>query len=553
MPEQTYVSDLVASRLDKDLVYAAFNNHKNGDFKPYLLRSADRGRSWTSIAADLPERGTVWTIVEDTVERELLFVGTEFGLFFSLDGGKKWLQLKGGLPTIPVRDLAIQKRENDLVVATFGRGFYVLDDLTPLRVATPALLRDRGGELPGEEGARLRPADPAGPPRQGLPGRDALHRAQPAVRRRLHLLPEGGGEDEAQGAARRREGGRQEGRRDRLPDARGAARGGARGGPRGRPDREGRGRQRRAPAERPREGRHPARRLGPPLPGRQPHPPDARSRRTTPSSIRPTARSSSRASYSVSFEKRVDGAIAPLAEPQSFVVESLGLQTLKAQDGAALLAFQRKTARLQRAVLGAVDTAEEAQTRLKAAKKALDDTPAAAPALGTEARRIERALDDLLIGLRGDRVLGVAQRADADVDLRPRGRDRRHPVVGHRRADGNQPQGLRRRRGRLREAARHAADARRDRPRRARGRDGEGGRALDPGPRADLGQGVEAAAARYCRTIPVPVTLNSSAAVTPAGSPSRTTFVSFVPLSEMSSSTGWTLHASKQQVPMSRP
>jgi hypothetical protein len=97
--------------------------------------------------------------------------------------------------------------------------------------------------------------------------------------------------------------------------------------------------------------------------------------------------------------------MAPLAEPQSFVVESLGLQTLKAQDGAALLAFQRKTARLQRAVLGAIDTAEEAQTRLKAAKKALDDTPAAAPALGAEARRIERALDDLLIGLRGDRVL----------------------------------------------------------------------------------------------------------------------------------------------------
>ena len=110
-------------------------------------------------------------------------------------------------------------------------------------------------------------------------------------------------------------------------------------------------------------------------------------------------------SYSVSFEKRVDGALQPFGTPQSFSVESLGLQTLKAADAAELLAFQRKTARLQRAVLGAVEATEEAQTRLKAAKKAIDDTPGAAPALGAEARRIERALDDLLIGLRGDRVL----------------------------------------------------------------------------------------------------------------------------------------------------
>jgi pyruvate/2-oxoglutarate dehydrogenase complex dihydrolipoamide acyltransferase (E2) component len=109
--------------------------------------------------------------------------------------------------------------------------------------------------------------------------------------------------------------------------------------------------------------------------------------------------------YSVTFEKKVDGAISPLAAPQTFTVESLGLQSLKAQDAAELLAFQRKTARLQRAVLGAVDAAEEAQSRVKAAKKAIDDTPGAAPALATEARRIERAVDDLMIGLRGDRAL----------------------------------------------------------------------------------------------------------------------------------------------------
>src|SRR5262249_44358494 len=138
VPAQAYVSDLFASRFEKDVVYAAFNNHKTGDFKPYLARSADRGRTWSSIASDLPARGGVWTLAEGTVERDLLFAGTEFGLFFSRDGGKKWVQLKGGLPPIPVRDLAIQKREGDLVIATFGRGFYVLDDLTPLRVAHPS-------------------------------------------------------------------------------------------------------------------------------------------------------------------------------------------------------------------------------------------------------------------------------------------------------------------------------------------------------------------------------------------------------------------------------
>ncbi|MEZ4774471.1 MAG: glycosyl hydrolase [Bacteroidia bacterium] len=133
IPERTYVNMLLASLHDVNTVYAAFNNHKNGDFKPYLLKSTDRGQSWTSITANLPERGSVYAIAEDHVDPNLLFVGTEFGLFFTSDGGKKWIQLKSGLPTIAVRDIAIQRRENDLVLATFGRGFYVLDDYSCLR------------------------------------------------------------------------------------------------------------------------------------------------------------------------------------------------------------------------------------------------------------------------------------------------------------------------------------------------------------------------------------------------------------------------------------
>ncbi len=134
IPVGTYVQGLWPSTHQANTVYAAFNNHKNGDFKPYLMVSRDAGKSWQSISANLPERGSVYAFAEDHLNPNLLFAGTEFGLFVSLDGGLKWQALKAGLPTIAVKDIAIQKRENDLILATFGRGFYVLDDYSALRV-----------------------------------------------------------------------------------------------------------------------------------------------------------------------------------------------------------------------------------------------------------------------------------------------------------------------------------------------------------------------------------------------------------------------------------
>ncbi|NLE35677.1 MAG: glycosyl hydrolase [Bacteroidales bacterium] len=133
VPEYTYVSDILADRFNPDIVYATFNNHKRDDFKPYVLKSTDRGRTWRSISANLPENGSVHTIEQDHVNPELLFLGTEFSFFVSFDGGNSWTEFNRGLPTIAVRDIAIQERENDLVIATFGRGFYVIDDYTPLR------------------------------------------------------------------------------------------------------------------------------------------------------------------------------------------------------------------------------------------------------------------------------------------------------------------------------------------------------------------------------------------------------------------------------------
>lgn len=133
VPAMSYVHQIIASLHDKNTAFVCFNHHRYGDFKPYILKTTDAGRTWKSIAANLPERGSVYTIAQDHVDKDLLFVGTEFGCFFSSDGGGNWIQLKSGLPTIAVRDIEIQRRENDLVLATFGRGFYVLDDYTPLR------------------------------------------------------------------------------------------------------------------------------------------------------------------------------------------------------------------------------------------------------------------------------------------------------------------------------------------------------------------------------------------------------------------------------------
>jgi len=133
VPDTAFVNDIKADLFDADTVYLALDNHKYGDFAPYLLKSTDRGRRWRSIADDLPERHLVWRVVQDHVDPDLMFAGTEFGLFVTLDGGEQWVELTGNAPNISYRDLAIQRRENDLVGATFGRGFWLLDDYTPLR------------------------------------------------------------------------------------------------------------------------------------------------------------------------------------------------------------------------------------------------------------------------------------------------------------------------------------------------------------------------------------------------------------------------------------
>jgi len=133
IPIGTFVNEIMASKHERDTVYALFDDHKRGNFKPYILKSSDKGRSWKSISGDLPKLHILWAIEQDHIDKDIIFLGTEFGVYCTLTGGDKWEKISGGIPTIAVRDIKIQKEENDLICGTFGRGFYILDDYSPLR------------------------------------------------------------------------------------------------------------------------------------------------------------------------------------------------------------------------------------------------------------------------------------------------------------------------------------------------------------------------------------------------------------------------------------
>jgi hypothetical protein len=141
MPTRAFINDVRADLFDANTVYAAFDNHKSGDFKPYLLKSTNAGRSWKLISTTMPDKHLVWRTVQDHVDKNLIFAATEFGILFTTDGGSNWTKLTGDAPTISFRDITIQRRENDLVAASFGRSFFILDDISPLRGLTTETLK----------------------------------------------------------------------------------------------------------------------------------------------------------------------------------------------------------------------------------------------------------------------------------------------------------------------------------------------------------------------------------------------------------------------------
>ncbi len=400
VPENTYVSDIEASRFDADTVYATFDNHKQGDFDPYVLVSRDRGRTWGSMRGDLPDREVAYSLIQDHVAPELFFVGTEFGLYVTLDEGDHWHRLKGDFPTMQVRDLEIQRDWNDLAVATFGRGFYILDDYTPLRAMSEdrlasdeailfptreALLYIEQPDRVGDRGKGFWTA--LNPPfgavftywlRDGLKTRKDLRvEAETEARENetdapLPSMEELRVEDlelepavflavrDAQGSLVRRVKATQEAGLHRVawdlrwPPA--------------------------VPTD-----LSPASDLAPwETPERGPL--------------------AFPGSYTAALEAREGAKWRPLSGPVDFEVVPLNLATLTPESEAAVMAFRKEVRELRRNVLGASRVLDEIDQRVNHLRQALVDTPEADPALMGELEGLKSRLDAIQLAFAGDRT-----------------------------------------------------------------------------------------------------------------------------------------------------
>ncbi len=162
LPEYARVHNMIASRHNKLVAYAACQNFIDGDYKPYLMKTSDGGKTWKFINGNLPERGSTYSFAEDHVDANLLFTGTQFGVYLSTNGGSEWIQLKNGIPSEAIMDMEIQRRENDLVVGTFGRGIYILDDYSPLRNLSKDTLHKEAVLFPVKDAKMFIEAAPLG-------------------------------------------------------------------------------------------------------------------------------------------------------------------------------------------------------------------------------------------------------------------------------------------------------------------------------------------------------------------------------------------------------
>jgi hypothetical protein len=357
------------------------------------------------VAGDLPARGTVYVVVEDPVKADLLFAGTEFGLYFSMDGGKAWVPLKGGMPVIAVRDLAIEKREHDLVAATFGRGFFVLDDYTPLRHVTPQVLEQAATLFPPRHAYQFLPATPyalrgkaffgegfyaaPNPPHGAVFTyylKDGLSTKRAARLEADKKTAKAGGDVfyPAWDVLRAED-------REEAPavvltitDAAGSV---VRriSGP------TGPGIHRVAW-----DLRYPA--SAPTDPGASIDPDDL-------FSAPPAGPLAAPGTYTVTLALSVDGKESAVGKAHAFEVVPVTNASVTAADRAADLAFQQSVGRLQRAVLGSVEAARAARQQLAVARQAAFDTPKADAALAGTIRALDGRLRDVLTALTGDNVV----------------------------------------------------------------------------------------------------------------------------------------------------
>ena len=403
IPLNTYVSCVTPSRHESGAVYAAFDNHQNADFHPYLLRSGDAGRSWTSVSGNLPVRGTVYTIAEDPVNRDLLFAGTEFGLFFTVDGGKKWVQLKGGLPTIAVRDIAIQRRENDLVLGTFGRGFYILDDYTPLRGLTAEMLAQESRLFPVKDAPMYIESRPYGLAGKGFQGESFYTAPNPPFGATFTYYLKDTLKTRAQTRKEKEKDALKKGETSPYPSYE---------------------ELRREDEEEPPalmltvtdgSGNVVRRLSGPLTKGFNRVTWNLRYSPLTPARLKeaepdafvfgdqsPLAMPGT---YKVSMSKRVDGVTTEIGAPAAFSAAVLSNSSLPAPDRNALQQFQRSVASLQRAVLGASQSVDELNNRIALMKKAMNEMQAPSAGLSRAVDTLEANLREVTRVLKGDRTL----------------------------------------------------------------------------------------------------------------------------------------------------
>ncbi len=404
VPENSYVTRVLASSHDANTAYALFNNHQNGDFKPYIVKSTDAGKTWTSIKGNLPERGSLYAIAEDHIDPNLLFVGTEFGFFFTVDGGAKWIQMKGGLPVIAVRDIAIQKTENDLVIATFGRGIYVLDDYSALRqtkketLEQPSMLfpvKDAlmyvrsNASLTGSQGASyftapnppygatfmyyLKEAPKTLKQKRQEAERDAEKKKQPVRYPSIAELRTESEEEPPVLIFTITDSDAKIVRRLTVPAAQGVQR-----------------------------VVWDMRFTAPSIPATPPQLPPGF---TLPEgfTLGPQGFPVMPGKYNVSMAMRVNGVVTALPGSQTFNIVVEGREKMTDSERAVLAEFQQKVSTLQRAVSGAGDVATATKTRIGLLKRAAQDAPVENKMLIEQANAYNNEIDFLLNELRGNR------------------------------------------------------------------------------------------------------------------------------------------------------
>jgi len=420
--ENYYVARLVASRFDANTVYAGFDGHKYADFKPYLFKSTDAGKTWTNISANLPENGYIHGIAEDTVDPNLLFCGTEFGAWFSNDGGGRWQKLGSGLPTIAVHDMLVHPKTNDLVIATFGRSFYVLDDISPLRSVKRETLSAEATLFPVKDALMYIESSPLGGRGKAFQGESYYEADNPPygatfsyyLKEKYKSLKEVR-QDKEKAAAKDNNGDaypklkyptpeelRAEAEQEppsvwfTITDAQGTV-------------------VRRLPASNA-PGlsrttwnlRYPATTLPPPRPAGGGGEPDL----AEIFGFGPSGNLVIPGDYTVTLSKKVDGKWSDLSAPQKFHIVTEGQDKADPAAIAELHDFLSKVAKLNRAVSGAVSYTNELKSQVDAIRRALRETTADTNSLIARGDALNKQLADLLVTLRGDEAAAARQDPD---------------------------------------------------------------------------------------------------------------------------------------------